>query len=95
MNIKEHEHQTYRQKKEKKKKHEHHQTKEYEHHHNMSQSSIVIHAKHAASEAAIVSKKHLCSIGKAAWIASTTFLILAMPFIIEMDCNQQLTEIEL
>ncbi|KAK4596229.1 hypothetical protein RGQ29_014321 [Quercus rubra] len=61
---------------------------------NVSQSSIVIHAKHTASKAAVVSKKLLRSTGKAAWIASTTFLILAVPLIIEMDRNQQLTEIE-
>ena len=62
---------------------------------NVSQSSIVIHAKRAASEAAVVSKKLLRSTGKAAWIAGTTFLILAVPLIIEMDRDQQLTEIEL
>ena len=62
---------------------------------NVSQSSIVIHAKYAASEAVVVSKKLLRSTSKAAWIVATTFLILAVPFIIEMDCDQQLTEIEL
>ncbi|KAK4538972.1 hypothetical protein RGQ29_032092 [Quercus rubra] len=62
---------------------------------NVSQSSIVIHARRAASEAVVVSKKLLHSIGKAAWITGTTFLILAMPLIIEMDHNQLLTEIEL
>ena len=62
---------------------------------NVSQSSIVIHAKRAASKAAVVSKKLLRSTGKAAWIVGTTFLILAVPLIIEMDRNQQLTEIEL
>ncbi|KAF3975959.1 hypothetical protein CMV_000833 [Castanea mollissima] len=49
----------------------------------------------AASKAAVVSKKLLRGTGKAAWIAGTTFLILAVPLIIEMDRNQQLTEIEL
>ena len=62
---------------------------------NVSQSSIVIHAKRTASKAAVVSKKLLRSTGKAAWIVGTTFLILAVPLIIEMDRNQQLTEIEL
>ncbi|KAK4588868.1 hypothetical protein RGQ29_019756 [Quercus rubra] len=62
---------------------------------NVSQSSIVIHAKHAASKAAVVSKKLLRSTGKAAWISGTTFLILAVPLIIKMDRDQQLTEIEL
>ena len=63
--------------------------------HNVSQSSIIIHAKRAASEAVVVSKKLLHSTSKVAWIAGTTFLILAVPFIIKMDCDQQLTEIEL
>ena len=62
---------------------------------NISQSSIVIHAKRVASKAAIVSKKLLRSTGKAAWIAGTTFLILAVPFIIEMERDQQLIKIEL
>ncbi|KAK4588691.1 hypothetical protein RGQ29_019627 [Quercus rubra] len=62
---------------------------------NISQSSIVIHAKCAASKAAIVSKKLLRSTGKAAWITGTTFLILAVPFIIEMERDQQLIKIEL
>ena len=62
---------------------------------NISQSSIVIHAKRATSKAIVVSKKLFHSTGKAVWIAGTTFLILAMPLIIEMDCNQQLTDIEL
>ena len=62
---------------------------------NVSQSSIVIHAKRTASKSIVVSKKLLRSTGKAVWIADTTFLILAVPLIIEMDCDQQLTEIEL
>ena len=32
--------------------------------------------------------------GKAAWIAGTTFLILVVPLIIEMDREQQLVEFE-
>ncbi|KAK4600292.1 hypothetical protein RGQ29_010098 [Quercus rubra] len=62
---------------------------------NVSQLSIVIHANRVASKAAIVSKKLLRSTGKAAWIAGTTFLILAVPLIIEIDRDQQLAEIEL
>ena len=62
---------------------------------NVSQSSIIIHAKRATSKAAVVSKKLLRSTSKVAWIANTTFLILAVPLIIEMDRNQQLNEIEL
>ena len=55
---------------------------------NVSQSSTVIHAKRATSKAIVVSKKLLHSTGKAAWIAGTTFLILAVPLIIEMDHDQ-------
>jgi import receptor subunit TOM22 len=32
--------------------------------------------------------------GKAGWIAGTTFLILVVPLIIEMDREQQLVEFE-
>ena len=34
------------------------------------------------------------SAGKAGWIAGTTFLILVVPLIIEMDREQQLVEFE-
>ncbi|CAA6666480.1 unnamed protein product [Spirodela intermedia] len=33
--------------------------------------------------------------GKAAWIAGTTFIVLVVPLIIEMDREQQLNELEL
>ena len=32
--------------------------------------------------------------GKAAWIVSTTFLVLVVPLIIETDREQQLVELE-
>ncbi|KAK7818402.1 hypothetical protein CFP56_041407, partial [Quercus suber] len=38
--------------------------------HNISQSFVVIHAKRAASKAAVVSKKLLRSIGKVVWTAT-------------------------
>ncbi|KAK7819712.1 mitochondrial import receptor subunit tom9-2 [Quercus suber] len=63
--------------------------------HNVSQSSIVIHNKRTASEATVVSKKLLHSTSKVAGITNTTFLILAVPLIIEMDRDQQLTKIKL
>ncbi|KAE8662533.1 Mitochondrial import receptor subunit TOM9-1 [Hibiscus syriacus] len=58
-------------------------------------SAIVSLGKQAANDAAFVSKKLLCSTGKAAWIAGTTFLILFVPLIIEMDREQQFNELEL
>ncbi|XP_059297894.1 mitochondrial import receptor subunit TOM9-2 isoform X2 [Lycium ferocissimum] len=61
----------------------------------VSSSPIVYQGKRAASDAAFVAKKLLKSTGKAAWIAGTTFLILVVPLIIEMDRDAQLTELEM
>uniref|UniRef100_A0A5B6YSF7 Putative Mitochondrial outer membrane translocase complex, subunit Tom22, plant n=1 Tax=Davidia involucrata TaxID=16924 RepID=A0A5B6YSF7_DAVIN len=61
----------------------------------VSQSPIVYRGKQAASDAGYVTKRLLKSTGKAAWIAGTTFLILVLPLIIEMDREQQLNELEL
>lgn len=61
----------------------------------LSHSPIVARGKAAANDAAFVTKKLLKSTGKAAWIAGTTFLILVVPLIIEMDREQQLNELEL
>jgi mitochondrial import receptor subunit TOM22 len=62
---------------------------------SISNSSIVVKGREAAGEASSVAKKLLFSTGKAAWIAGTTFLILVVPLIIEMDREQQLNELEL
>lgn len=62
---------------------------------SISDSQIVHRSKQMASDAGYVTKRLLKSTGKAAWIAGTTFLILALPLIIEMDREQQLSELEL
>ncbi|CAN6855248.1 unnamed protein product [Brassica oleracea] len=61
----------------------------------ISNSEIVSQGRRAAGDAVGVSKKLIWSTGKAAWIAGTTFLILVVPLIIEMDREAQLNEINL
>ncbi|KAA8548880.1 hypothetical protein F0562_000564 [Nyssa sinensis] len=62
---------------------------------SVSKSPIVYRGKRAACDAAYVTKRLMKSTGKAAWIAGTTFLILFLPLIIEMDREQQLNELEM
>ncbi|XP_072966531.1 mitochondrial import receptor subunit TOM9-2 [Typha angustifolia] len=62
---------------------------------SISRSPIVVRGKEAAGDAVTAAKKLLRSTGKAAWIAGTTFLVLVVPLIIEMDREQQLNELEL
>ncbi|KAL3828090.1 hypothetical protein ACJIZ3_016892 [Penstemon smallii] len=61
----------------------------------ISESPIVYRGKRAAADTAFVAKRLLKSTGKAAWIAGTTFLLLVVPLIIEMDRDQQLSELDL
>lgn len=48
----------------------------------------------ARTQTAYVAKRLALSVGKAAWLASTTFLVLFVPLIIEMDREQGLVEME-
>ncbi|CAN0897652.1 Mitochondrial import receptor subunit TOM9-2 [Linum grandiflorum] len=61
----------------------------------ISNSQAVSVGKRVASDTAYVTKRLLRSTGKAAWITGTTLLILMVPLIIEMDREQQFTELEL
>ncbi|KAJ9169670.1 hypothetical protein P3X46_017832 [Hevea brasiliensis] len=61
----------------------------------LTNSEIVSKGKRATCDAVFVTKKLLRSTGKAAWIAGTTFLILVVPLIVEMDREQQLNELEI
>ncbi|KAJ7565083.1 hypothetical protein O6H91_02G047100 [Diphasiastrum complanatum] len=58
------------------------------------QSKMYEKTKRAACNTVRFSKKVLWSTGKAAWIAGTTFLVLVVPLIIEMDREQQLADLE-
>lgn len=61
----------------------------------ISDYTIVRKGKSAACDAAYVAKRLMKSTGKAAWIVATTFIVLGLPLIIEMDREAQLNEAEL
>ena len=46
------------------------------------------------AQAQYVAKRLSLSVGKAAWLASTTLLVLLVPLVIEMDREQQLVDME-
>ncbi|CAM8897073.1 unnamed protein product [Rhodiola kirilowii] len=62
---------------------------------SISESAIVEKGKQVVCEAADVVKKLSKSTGRAMWYSGTVLLILVVPLIIEMDREQQLTELEL
>ncbi|CAA2957003.1 mitochondrial import receptor subunit TOM9-2 [Olea europaea var. sylvestris] len=61
----------------------------------VSDSSIVRKGKSTVCDAAYVAKRLMKSTGKAAWIVATSFIVLGLPLIIEMDREAQLNELEL
>ncbi|CAD7696971.1 unnamed protein product [Ostreobium quekettii] len=50
--------------------------------------------KKALSDACYFARRLFLSTGKAAWIFGTTFLIVVMPVIVEVDKEQQAMELE-
>ncbi|KAL6526627.1 Mitochondrial import receptor subunit TOM9-2 [Orobanche gracilis] len=61
----------------------------------ISDYSIVRKGKSAACDTAYVAKRLMKSTGKAAWIVATTFIVLGIPLIIEMDREAQFSEAEM
>jgi len=61
----------------------------------ISRTPAVTWTKETAASTSVVVGKLLKSTGKAAWIAGTTFVVLVVPLIIEMDREQQLNDLEL
>ncbi|KAF3943420.1 hypothetical protein CMV_030023 [Castanea mollissima] len=58
-------------------------------------SMVSSRGREVATDAVLVTKKLMKSTGKAAWIAGTTILILAVPLLIVTDREQRLNELQL
>lgn len=50
--------------------------------------------KKLATDGMLAAKRLLLSTGKAAWVLGTTFLIVVLPVIVELDREQQALELE-
>lgn len=61
----------------------------------LSESAIVQKTRSLMNDGSYVTKKLMKSTGKAVWIFGTSFLILAVPLIIEMDREQLAIDFEL
>ncbi|WIA11184.1 hypothetical protein OEZ85_011314 [Tetradesmus obliquus] len=57
-------------------------------------TSYLNRAEAVSSQAKYVAKRLSLSVGKAAWLASTTLLVLLVPLVIEMDREAQLLDME-
>lgn len=60
----------------------------------MGKAGLLASATDALTSASYVTWKLTRSTGKAAWIAATSLLVLAVPLIIEMDRESQLLDFE-
>ncbi|KAK4266213.1 hypothetical protein QN277_027168 [Acacia crassicarpa] len=57
-------------------------------------SYIVQPGKQVALDTAFIAKKLIRSVGKAAWIAGTSFIVLYVPLFMVTDREQQINDLE-
>ncbi|KAI9078768.1 hypothetical protein K1719_039226 [Acacia pycnantha] len=57
-------------------------------------SSIVQRGKQVASDTAFIAQKLIRSVGKAAWIAGTSIIVLYVPLIMVTNREQQINDME-